>query len=169
MRELPGSCWIGERALGDLLIEARAWPRRETGGALLGWREGEDAVVARVLGPGPLARHGYRSFEPDGEWQQREGERLYRESGRRVAYLGDWHTHPLGSPKPSPQDLKTVAAIAADDAFRAPEPLYAIAAKPWYRGGAGRWQLRMMQWRDGRLGRLQVRKLPEATVAAALR
>lgn len=111
------------------MAEARRWKIRETGGALLGWRDGTDSVVARVLGPGPKAVHRRHSFEPDGEWQNRRGAAIYRASGRTIAYLGDWHTHPLGSPRPSKQDKDTALLIADDADFRTPTPLYAIIGR----------------------------------------
>jgi integrative and conjugative element protein (TIGR02256 family) len=124
-------CWIAEEALADLWAEASRWRFRETGGALLGWRDGRDAVIARVLGPGLNAKHGFFSFEPDSEWQVEEGRRIYRESNRCVAYIGDWHTHPFASPRPSWTDRKAAKQIAEDPDFRAPEPLSLIVGRSW--------------------------------------
>jgi integrative and conjugative element protein (TIGR02256 family) len=123
---LPPRCWIDERAFEAMHTEAARWRLRETGGALLGWRSGDDAVVAQALGPGPDAKHGLSSFEPDGPWQTAEGQRIYKETERCVAYIGDWHTHPIGPPRPSFQDRKAARLIADDDGFRAPNPLSAI-------------------------------------------
>ncbi len=147
-------CWIDERALGDLVAEARRWRIRETGGALIGWRDGPDAVVATVLGPGPKARHRLRSFEPDGPWQVEQGRRIYEATERKVAYVGEWHTHPFGFPTPSGQDRAAARLIADDPGFRAPEPLSAIAARSARSG----WRLvvctwveeRSCQWRSSR-------------------
>lgn len=122
-------CWISEDALAQLWAEVSPWRVRETGGALLGWRDHNDAVVMRVLGPGPRAKHRLHSFEPDGAWQREQGARIYRESGRTIAFIGDWHTHPLGGHKPSPQDEVAARVIAGDPLFRAPEPLSAIVAR----------------------------------------
>lgn len=119
-------CWIDDAAMDDLLAEARGWCVRETGGALLGWRDGPDVAVACVLGPGPNATHRLRSFEPDGPWQVAQGRRIYAATGRRVAYLGDWHTHPLGSARPSEQDRTAMRGIAGDPNFGTREPLSAI-------------------------------------------
>jgi integrative and conjugative element protein (TIGR02256 family) len=148
---MPPTCWIRRKAYESLISEARRWPMRETGGALLGYREGEAALVEWVLGPGPKASHGYSHFEPDAAWQQSEGERIYAASGRTIAYLGDWHTHPHGGPYPSRQDRETAKLIATDEGFRAPRPLYAIASKRWYELRERRWGLRMMEWQRGEL------------------
>jgi integrative and conjugative element protein (TIGR02256 family) len=159
---MRGTCWIKREALAVLLAEARRWPLRETGGALLGWRDEKSALVIAVLGPGPEASHGYSHFEPDGEWQQREGERHYRESGRTVAYLGDWHSHPHGGPYPSRQDRQTARMVAEDEAFRAPQPLYAIASKRWYELRNPSWRLKVLEWHEGRLQEMELRVLSTA-------
>ena len=148
---MRGECWIQSEALEKIYAEVGNWPLRETGGALFGWRDENGAVVKQMLGPGPKATHGYSHFEPDGEWQQAEGERIYEQSGREVAYLGDWHSHPRGGPYPSRQDRRTARMIAEDSAFRAPQPLYAIASKRWYELRDMRWRLRVLEWRGGRL------------------
>jgi integrative and conjugative element protein (TIGR02256 family) len=163
---MPGTCWINRAALESLLDEARHWPLRETGGALLGYREGNVALVEHVLGPGPDASHGYSHFEPDVEWQLREGERIYAESGRKIAYLGDWHTHPHGGPYPSRQDRDTAKLIATDRGFRSPRPLYAIASKRWFECRGGRWRLRMMEWHRDSLAEMDLHVLGRNESAA---
>lgn len=130
-------------------IEARRWRFRETGGALLGWRSGRDAVVARVLGPGPKAKHSLSYFEPDADWQVEQGRRIYADSGRTVAYLGDWHTHPGGGISPSVQDKKAARLIAKDDGFRAPEPLSAVMPRSRTRPSAES-RLAVYLWADGK-------------------
>lgn len=154
---MRSECWIARSAFDELIGEARRSPLRETGGALLGWRGDGGVVVARVLGPGPLARHNRRSFMPDGDWQQSEGERIYRDSGRTIAYLGDWHTHPWGTPSPSAQDMETVQMIATDSAFRVPSPLYAIAGRGWSWKRRPAWRLCVWEWRDEHLAELALR------------
>lgn len=128
---MPQRCWIDELARAALWREANQWHVRETGGALLGWIDGDDAVVARVLGPGPNAKHGFRYFEPDGKWQGEEGRRIYVASGRMVAYIGEWHTHPFAAPVASDQDRRAAKAIATDEGFRASQPLSAIIGAQW--------------------------------------
>lgn len=122
-------CWFERDALNELLAEARRWRLRETGGALLGWRSDTEVVVRHVLGPGPNAEHGFSHFEPDAAWQGARGRQIYAESGRTIAYVGDWHTHPRGRPTPSRQDRKVMRAIAADTGFRAPNPLSVIVGR----------------------------------------
>lgn len=143
---MPDRCWCDRRALDALVAEARRWPVRETGGALLGWREEGHVVIAMILGPGPNAKHGFSSFEPDGPWQVEEGKRIYYESGRTISYIGEWHTHPRGGLRPSRQDRKTARQIANDPDFRTPHLLYAIAGKRRLRGRG--WKLVVYEWHD---------------------
>jgi len=123
-------CWFDRGALNELLEEAKRYRLRETGGALFGWHDDHEVVVSRILGPGPNARHGLSHFEPDHKWQGTEGRRIYNESNRSVAYVGDWHTHPRGAARPSAQDKKTMASIAKDRDFRTPHPLSLIVGRP---------------------------------------
>lgn len=150
---MPDRCWCDRRALDELYAEACRWSIRETGGALLGWRQEGHAVIAVTLGPGPNAKHGLSSFEPDAAWQLEEGKRIYVESGRTISYVGEWHTHPRGAPRPSRQDRKTAEQLATDPGFRAPHLLYAIAGKRPLRGGG--WRLDIYQWL-GELTRVEV-------------
>ncbi len=153
---MPGRCWFVDDALTELLAESRRWQLRETGGALLGWCDEDEYVVARVLGPGPDAKHGLSSFEPDGPWQAERGAAIYKESGRTISYLGDWHTHPRGIPRPSSQDKKTAREIADDPDFRSPRPLYAIAGRSLRDLTRRRWQLVMYVWTDDGLDEIEV-------------
>jgi integrative and conjugative element protein (TIGR02256 family) len=143
MQRMQPRCWIRRVAVEDILTEARRWRLRETGGALLGWHEEGAYVVDRVLGPGPRAKHGFASFEPDAEWQGQEGARIYRESRRTVAYLGDWHTHPRGKPYPSSQDSQTAKQIAEDTDFRISRPLYAVLGRTFWDIAGRRWRLKL--------------------------
>jgi integrative and conjugative element protein (TIGR02256 family) len=102
----------------------------ETGGVLLGYwvEEGGEPVVTHAIGPGPEAVHERTRFIPDDEYQYAEIARLYRESGRRLSYLGDWHTHPGGAAYLSRNDRATLRRIASYAAARAPRPVMLILA-----------------------------------------
>lgn len=158
-------CWFDRGALNELLKEAKRYRFRETGGALLGWRDAEDVVVSRILGPGPRARHALSHFAPDHEWQGREGGRIYWESGRRVAYVGDWHTHPRGSARPSVQDSKVMASIAKDADFRTPTPLSLIVSRPARRSRS----FKVFVWNGWTLEPVDVEMFDAATLELAAR
>lgn len=120
--------WISAPTIVDMLSEASRVLPSETGGVLLGyWTSSRrEVVVTRVIGPGPMAVHTPLGFTPDGQWQQRMVARAYRRSNRIETYLGDWHTHPSGSLKPSRLDTKTAKAIADTRAARVRQPLLII-------------------------------------------
>jgi len=119
--------WLSVAHEDMLLREAARTAPYETGGVLLGYRgEGGDVVVTDVVGPGPNASHARASFVPDHGYHDGEIARLYAESGRRHAYLGDWHSHPGGSCALSRTDRRTLRRIATTAEARAPEPLMLI-------------------------------------------
>lgn len=136
----------------------------ETGGLLLGWRNGADVVVSHVVGPGPGAQHEPTTFHPDSVWQAARVAELYEQSGRRLDYLGDWHTHPGGRPWPSRRDERTLRHIAASPEARCPDPVMVILgsavageASAW---GVGAFVLRGgARWRPRRASVTSVRLL----------
>lgn len=115
-------------ALALMAKEAARYPGSETGGMLLGYWQGEDAVVACASGPGPAAERGRTWFHPDQEWQTQYLAQVYADTGRTITYLGDWHTHPGGIAKPSRRDRRTMRAVRREPAARQPRPLMAIVA-----------------------------------------
>ena len=76
--------------------------------------------AAIAIGPGPAAVHAARRFAPDADYHEHEVARRYEASGRVDGYLGDWHTHPLGRPRLSRADRRTLRLIARSSAARAP-------------------------------------------------
>src|SRR4051794_35166071 len=111
--------WCSAKSRAAMIAEAnRAYPT-ETGGILMGYwaRPNLEAVVTRVIGPGPNAIHTPVRFVPDTEYQERKIAEVYARSGRLETYLGDWHTHPGSScGKLSRQDRRTLRRIAGDPA-----------------------------------------------------
>ena len=132
--------WWAAEALEEALREAqRAYPL-ETGGLLLGWTTGPGAVViSRVIGPGPRANHRATSFTPDAAWQERQLADAYEQAGRRLQYLGDWHSHPRGTIRLSGTDRATLRLIAHHPDARAAHPVMAVLA------GGPLWQVAVRQ------------------------
>lgn len=123
--DLPRA-WLADHVLADIRGEASRHARDETGGMLLGHWHDDDVVVAATIGPGPLARRGPTWLHPDHDWQLDELARVYSSSGRTTTYLGDWHTHPGGAPRPSRRDRRTLRAIRRAPQARAARPLMLI-------------------------------------------
>jgi len=107
----------------------------ETGGIVLGYWAADDAVATVLIGPGPGARHWSTGFAPDDAYQDSCLAIEYEGSGRRIEYLGDWHSHPGSSATLSLKDRATLKRIAADPDARCPRPLMLIL------GGADGWLL----------------------------
>lgn len=128
MRRTVGTAWVAEPAVSIMAAEAeRAYPC-ETGGVLLGYWSPpySEVVVTDVVGPGPRAVHEPTRFVPDADYQEAEIARWHLADSRRHAYLGDWHSHPTGGAGLSSKDRRTLRAIAAHEAARAPVPLMVV-------------------------------------------
>lgn len=142
-----GRCFLPQRLVNEMLSEADARVPFETGGVLLGVGDGVNVWIDAVIGPGPTSIHAKTSFIPDAEHQQQHIARIYEASGRRVSYLGDWHTHPGVAPYLSWRDRRTLRAISRTAGARQSNPLMIVIgygtpwrivacrydAGPWYR------------------------------------
>lgn len=119
--------------LQQMHAEANNSVPNETGGVLLGAMTDSAVWVEAVIGPGPNAVHRRASFIPDGDDQQRKIAAAYQSSGRRIAYLGDWHTHPVGGAYLSRTDVRTLRSIARHDEARQANPVMVVLAggEPW--------------------------------------
>lgn len=151
------TAWIAADARSRIQAEAQRKAPLETGGVLMGyWAYDESSVViADIVGPGPNAVHERTRFVPDHRYQDREIERIYKESGRRLTYLGDWHSHPDGPMILSVVDRLTQLRIGSHRAARAPHAVMAIIAggRPWT---LGVWQLVRRKWWTSRCVALSV-------------
>ena len=151
------TAWIASDARKCIETEAQRRSPLETGGVLMGyWAEDRSGVVITdIVGPGPKAVHRRTSFIPDNVYQEREIERIYKESGRRITYLGDWHSHPDGPMRLSVLDRLTQLRIGMHQSARAPRALMAVIAggRPWT---LGVWQLVRREWWGSRCIALDV-------------
>lgn len=129
---MPGplsSVWLERAAQRVMLDVAAQFSPFEAGGLLLGyWNDDGIAVVMAATRPGPRAVHRLFSFVPDYGFDDKQVEHAYERSGRYWGYLGDWHTHPLGSSDPSRKDRKVARNIATSKQARSPQPLMAIVS-----------------------------------------
>ena len=122
--------WLDREARAEIECEARRHRWRETGGPLFGFDDeaSDQLVIVGAGGPGPRAKHRRRLFVPDREAVDRAILRVHEASEGRFAFLGSWHTHPLGAPTPSWTDITTAREVAADRATDLPRPLVLIQA-----------------------------------------
>lgn len=152
----PSAVLVGDGLLNDMLVEARLHAPNETGGVLLGYPDATSGVirVSELVSAGPDARREPHFFQPDGSWQRKQIAERYAASGRTLAYLGDWHSHPVGG-GPSPLDRSTARRIAKTRAARCPNPLMLIVVC-----FDGRWELCAYRYTHRRLGRVEVATSP---------
>jgi integrative and conjugative element protein (TIGR02256 family) len=127
--------WIHQRVLGRMTAEADTLFPLETGGVLVGYRVGSAQVIVDMIGAGPAATHKSYSFHADHEWECDRLDLIYKQSAGIYVYLGEWHTHPSGTPRMSRTDRATLARIAQTTRANAPNPLMMIGA-----GRAGKWE-----------------------------
>lgn len=120
------SAWVDKDILELARVESDLWCPKETGGALMGYWSDQNVVITDIIGPGPDAVHKRYSFTPDDHWHAKEIARIYRESGRITTYLGDWHSHPFGTPGLSINDLITLFRLARYKPARTPRPIMGI-------------------------------------------
>jgi integrative and conjugative element protein (TIGR02256 family) len=147
-----------------MAAEAQRMAPLESGGVLLGWHgsDGLEVIVVDVLGPGPGATHMRTMFEPDADWQCAGIARAYEKSGRVLSYLGDWHSHPGGSERPSRRDERTARRIARSRHARAQRPLMLIMS-----GIDGEWHLTPYRCLRMRLHLMEVVTIAAGAAAAA--
>lgn len=109
--DFPGQVFVAEAVWTRVRRETARFRFRETGGVLFGYRDDESLVITEATGPGPRARHRRTWFEPDTAYCQAQLSIVYQRTGGAVSYLGEWHTHPCGSTRPSQQDLKSCSPL----------------------------------------------------------
>ncbi|WP_082401871.1 Mov34/MPN/PAD-1 family protein [Achromobacter dolens] len=73
----------------------------ESGGILLGRRRGKHLEVMLATGPSHKDRRSTFSFVREADWHAELAEQAWRQGGKKIDYLGEWHTHPQRVPTPS--------------------------------------------------------------------
>lgn len=118
---------LSPEAVAQIEAAAAAAHPRETAGPLFGvyTSSGDHGFldVALVL-EAPVAVRSSEACEvtTDGDLMTRMCVERWPDSH----YLGEWHTHPYGSPDPSDQDFASMRQIASDPKTNCPEPVMVI-------------------------------------------
>jgi integrative and conjugative element protein (TIGR02256 family) len=139
-----GEVWIAQAVLAGMTQEAERKTPTETGGVLLGYFADGATVATDWVGPGPNAVHADHGFIPDYEYQEEQIAIRYEESGRRLIYLGDWHTHPTGSADLSKKDEACLRRIAGSRSARIVNPVMVVLTE------APQWTLAAWRCEHGR-------------------
>jgi integrative and conjugative element protein (TIGR02256 family) len=85
---------------------------REAGGILLGFYRGPHVQIMHCTSPRAGDRRFWNLFDRSDPGHQSEAIRRWRDSGRTMTYVGEWHTHPEAVPTPSLVDRRTWGRIA---------------------------------------------------------
>lgn len=145
--------WICESEFSEMKNEASQKYPLETGGVLVGYVANDcTPVVMAAIGPGENAKHARTRFHPDHDWQCEQLDKFYVQSQGLLVYLGDWHTHPNGSPQMSWLDCRTLRSIARHSSAQCDAPLMLIGG-----GGTKHWQWIAHQYHTDCLWGLKVR------------
>lgn len=122
----------------DILRLCQAASPNETGGILLGRynQEHNCAVVTNVSSAPSDSKSGRTWFIRGVRGLQRLVDRFWQRE--RIYYLGEWHFHPFGSPRPSQTDANQMREIALSLQYHCPEPvLLIIGGDPVHDWSAG--------------------------------
>ena len=138
--------WLDVRARAVIERETRQRPGVETGGALFGFADGNDVVVAGAYGPGPRAKHRRTTFEPHPATTAALMDAVREYSQARYRYLGSWHSHPGGAARPSATDVSTTERVANEPGVLLPRPLVLIQSSRAAANGVVVAELRAWRW-----------------------
>lgn len=83
-----------QRAWTSILSETLYKVRTETGGILLGYRDGNDWLVVESIDPGPNSTFEVAFFEYDEPYVNHLANRIVRLYERPLEVIGFWHRHP---------------------------------------------------------------------------
>lgn len=75
--------------------------KHEAGGILLGARRGRHIDITLATTPKHGDRRSRASFHRLSQFHQSFAIRAWRRLGRKLDYVGEWHTHPEHNPSPS--------------------------------------------------------------------
>ena len=129
--------------------------RHETGGALAGYKTGEDTwVICSLMHPSPKNKSGHTWLERDLAAAQEFASRVNRQSEGQLTYIGEWHTHPEKIPRPSSADTGMLSDILSGSK---PPPLFLFGLILGTHGAICLWY----QDRKGRIETYQLSALPE--------
>ena len=82
--------------------------KNEAGGILLGKVYQDIILMEKVTVPGLYDKFGRYYYIRSKKTAQRVINKFWESSNGRTIYLGEWHTHPVMNPTPSPQDRKMI-------------------------------------------------------------
>jgi len=112
--------------IAAILRSCRQSAPKETGGILLGhYSKSLDCAVVTHISHAPSdSKSGRTWFVRGVRGLQRMVDRLWQRD--HTYYLGEWHFHPYGAPRPSQTDADQMREIASSSQYHCPEPILLI-------------------------------------------
>jgi integrative and conjugative element protein (TIGR02256 family) len=98
-------CYITSQTFEKIVYETDKFPKAETGGHLIGYKDRNGYVITHATGPGEGAVHQYAYFEMGN--MQDEVDKIWREMFGAVTIIGYWHRHFEPVPRPSRLDINS--------------------------------------------------------------
>ncbi|MBN1361998.1 MAG: ThiF family adenylyltransferase [Sedimentisphaerales bacterium] len=147
----------------DIERIANSSPDAETGGVLIGYVADRRAIVLRCTGPGPNAVCTAAEFRRDVDFVQSELDQAATELGYRGLYVGEWHSHLMRVPEPSPRDIQSLFEISQAPNYLTRCPVMVIAGVTTAEAAS----VNLRAWAfpvSGRMYPLEMRAVPEGNV-----
>lgn len=124
---VPKTIRLSAKALITLTKLIRESPDRETGGVLLGEHVDEKILVHFASGPGNRSKRMRNGIVLDVEYAQGCIDTASAMSGRRIRFLGEWHSHPTPPYTPSGKDVGALKRLASSPTANIDVPVIVIA------------------------------------------
>ncbi|MBY5793055.1 Mov34/MPN/PAD-1 family protein [Rhizobium leguminosarum] len=104
----------------------RRFYSRESGGQMFAKLSSNHWRIVAATGPRSGDRRGRFHFWPDRRAEQDEINRFYDQG---LEFVGDWHTHPEDTPRPSRNDIDSVDNIVRESVHNLPGILMCIVGR----------------------------------------
>ncbi|MGG6893675.1 Mov34/MPN/PAD-1 family protein [Rhizobium sp. BR 315] len=99
---------------------------KESGGQMFATLSADRWRIEAVTGPRVGDRRGYNYFRPDRKAEQEE---IYRFYDKGLEFVGDWHTHPENTPRPSGNDVTSIRNVVRESLHNLPGILMCIVGR----------------------------------------
>lgn len=117
---------LSREAISIIEQQALASPENETGGILIGrYDYANDRAVVLAATQRPTDSEIGRTWFRRGSSGLKQLLRERWKSGEY--YVGEWHSHPGGSPEPSSSDVREMRAISRNPVYACSKPILIIA------------------------------------------
>ena len=109
----------------EIIRAAKKYYPNEVGGALVGYydKNKNNAIVISIIN---ITEGGRFQLKIKGKSLHVELQKIWKQSKGTLYYLGEWHSHPNNTPKPSILDRKTMMSIGRSKSEYCTSPILII-------------------------------------------